>query len=94
MWKDGVATQLQTTRHAMTLFTIATLGTITTITAITGVEKGEHFSALRELNKKEEIIGCGITWNLCRDIGDVVVDYSRPCHHVRVDRIDIWEALK
>jgi hypothetical protein len=77
----------------MTLFTAATVGTITTITAITGVENGEHFSALHLLNKKEAASGCGIVWNLCRDIGDVVVDYSQPCHHVRVERVNIWEAL-
>ena len=77
----------------MTLFTAITLGTITTITAVTGVDNGEHFSALREINKKEEAAGCGIVWQLCRDIGDVVVDYSKPCHHVRVERVNIWEVL-
>ena len=77
----------------MTLFTAVTLGTITTITAITGVESGEHFSALREINKKEADIGCGVTWGLCRDLGDIVVDYSKPCHHVKVERVNIWEVL-
>lgn len=77
----------------MTLFTAITLGTITTITAITGVENGEHFSALREINKKETTIGSGVVWSICRDIGDVVVDYSQPCHHVRVERVNIWEVL-
>lgn len=77
----------------MTLFTAVTLGTITTITAITGVESGEHFSALREINKKEAAIGCGVTWGLCRDLGDIVVDYSKPCHHVKVERVNIWEVL-
>lgn len=79
--------------HIMTLFTAATFGTITTITAITSVENGEHFSALREINKKETAIGSGVVWSICRDIGDVVVDYSQPCHHVRVDRVNIWEVL-
>ena len=65
----------------MTLFTAITLGTITTI------------SALREINKKEEAAGYGIAWHLCRDIGDVVVDYSKPCHHVRVERVNILEVL-
>jgi hypothetical protein len=78
----------------MTIFTAVTLGTITTIYAITNVDRSETFSALRELNKKEEQVGCGVTWSLCRNIGDVAVDYySNPCHHVRVERIDILDAL-
>ena len=85
-------THNQTTK--MTIFTVITLGTITTITAVIGVSKGEHFSALKELNKKEEAVGCGIVWHLCRDIGDLAVDYSRPSHHVRVERFYLCELLE
>jgi hypothetical protein len=78
----------------MTIFTAATLGTITTITAIVGVDNGEHFSALREVNKKELSLNSGVTWSLCRDLGDTVVDYyNQPYHHVKVEKVNIWDVL-
>ena len=77
----------------MTIFTAATIGTITTITILTGVENSETFSAMRELNKKEAAIGCGISWSICKDVGDVVIDYQLPCHHVIVERVHVLDAL-